>query len=305
MLPELAMGPVLFHWPAEKKRDFWFRVADEAPVAAAYLGEVICSKREPFLADHLGDIAERLERGGKRVVWSSLSQVVTNIDRKASTGLAGFESAMIEANDASILPALQGRPHHIGPFINVYNEATIAHLAKDGATRFSLQPELPAEAVARLTAAAAKAGATTEVQVFGRVSLALSARCYHARAHGRTKDNCLFVCENDPDGMDLETRARQKFLAVNGIQTLSHRYLELSEEIGQLTAMGVRSFRLSPHDLDMAAVAAAYQSQIEGRTSAEETAARLSELGLLQPTMNGFYHHRPGYMRIGRQHSLD
>lgn len=305
MAPELAMGPVLFHWPAEKKRDFWFRVADEAPVDAAYLGEVICSKREPFFADHLGDIAERLERGGKRVVWSSLSQVVTNIDRKASTGLAGLEDAMIEANDASILPALQGRPHHIGPFINVYNEATVAHLAKEGATCFSLQPELPAEAVARLTAAAAQAGATTEVQVFGRVSLALSARCYHARAHGRTKDNCLFVCENDPDGMELETRSRQKFLAVNGIQTLSHRYLELSSEIGQLAAMGVRSFRLSPHDLDMPAVATAYRNQIEGQTSAEETVARLSELGLMQPTMNGFYHHRPGYMRIGRQNSLD
>ena len=298
MTTELTMGPVLFHWPAEAKRDFWFRVADEAPVGTAYLGEAVCSKREPFFNTYAEDVAERLTRAGKRVVWSSLAQVVTAIDRKASLGIADFDSAEIEANDASVLLLLKGKPHRIGQYLNVYNENAIAHLASNGAHHFSLNPELPAETVARLTGAARQAGATIEVQVFGRVSLALSARCYHARAHGRTKDNCLFVCENDPDGMELETRGRQKFLTLNGIQTLSHGYLDLSAEIPALVAMGVSAFRLSPHDLDMTAIARAYRHLLDGQASPVETAARLTELGLPQPSMNGFFHRKPGYLQI-------
>lgn len=305
MTAELTMGPVLFHWPATVKRDFWFRIADEAPVDTAYLGEAICSKREPFFHEHAEDVAERLTRAGKRVVWSSLAQVVTAIDRKASVGITEFEIAEIEANDASVLPLLKSRPHRIGQHLNVYNEAAITHLAGNGAHHFSLAPELPGETIHALTQAAARAGATTEVQVFGRVSLALSARCYHARAHGRTKDNCLFVCEGDPDGMELETRSRHKFLAINGIQTLSHHYLDLSAEIPSMLGMGVAAFRLSPHSMDMVKVAQVYRQLIDSSRSADETAARLRELGMPQPAMNGFFHRKPGYMHIGMQPDLN
>ena len=44
----LTLGPLLFHWPAHKRRDFYLRIADEAPIDTVYLGEVVCSKREPF-----------------------------------------------------------------------------------------------------------------------------------------------------------------------------------------------------------------------------------------------------------------
>ena len=36
MTAQLTMGPILFHWPAEKKRDFYFRIADEALVESEY-----------------------------------------------------------------------------------------------------------------------------------------------------------------------------------------------------------------------------------------------------------------------------
>lgn len=45
---ELTMGPVLFHWPVETLRDFYFHIADEAPVDNVCLGEVVCHKRAPF-----------------------------------------------------------------------------------------------------------------------------------------------------------------------------------------------------------------------------------------------------------------
>lgn len=44
-----------------------------------------------------------------------------------------------------------------------------------------------------------------DLQVFGRVPIAVSARCYHARLTGRNKDSFQYACEADPDGLALET----------------------------------------------------------------------------------------------------
>ena len=87
-----------------------------------------------------------------------------------------------------------------------------------GARNVCLPTEMPGTAIQALCDSGRDTGATIEVQVFGRISLALSARCYHARAHGRTKDNCLFVCEKDADGLTLRTLDDRPFLAINGIQ---------------------------------------------------------------------------------------
>ena len=46
--PALTLGPCLFNWKPETLRDFYFRIADEAPVTIVYLGEIICSKRAPL-----------------------------------------------------------------------------------------------------------------------------------------------------------------------------------------------------------------------------------------------------------------
>ena len=51
---ELTLGPVLFNWEPERWRDFYFRIADEAPVGTVYLGEVICFKRAPLFERLLG-----------------------------------------------------------------------------------------------------------------------------------------------------------------------------------------------------------------------------------------------------------
>jgi len=34
---ELTLGPIPFHWSAEARRDFYARIADEAPVDTVYL----------------------------------------------------------------------------------------------------------------------------------------------------------------------------------------------------------------------------------------------------------------------------
>ena len=67
----ITLGPVLFNWKSETWRDFYFRVADEAPVAAVYLGETVCSKRAVLFEPYYRAVAERLSAGGKKTVWGS------------------------------------------------------------------------------------------------------------------------------------------------------------------------------------------------------------------------------------------
>jgi collagenase-like PrtC family protease len=205
----------------------------------------------------------------------------------------------VEANDSAALYHLRGKPHRIGPYINVYNEDTLALLAGYGATHVTLPPELPGEALRVMGAAARGLDVGLEVQVYGRVPLALSARCYHARAHGRVKDNCQFVCEQDPDGMELKTLNGQPFLSINGIQTLSHTCLNLAREMKDLQAMGISAFRLSPHSGDMVRTAEIFRALADDLMSPADAVAELGGIGLGVPFSNGFYHRREGYQWIG------
>lgn len=295
MTAQLTMGPILFHWSAEKKRDFYFRIADEAPVETVYLGEVICSKRTPFFEQHYSDVADRLMAGGKKIVFCSLAEIMISRERKMTEGLCELEDFEVEANDAAALYHLRGKHHRIGQYFNVYNEDVMEHLASNGATHFTLPAELPAESLSVLGQKADSIGVGLEVQVFGRVGLALSARCYHARAHGRVKDNCQFVCEEDPDGMILKTLEEKDFLCVNGVQTLSYTYLNLVQELKQMTDMGITHFRLSPHNMDMIEISKIFRNVLDGDMVVNEACDRLTKLHPDIIFSNGFYHKDKGH----------
>ncbi len=295
MKAELTIGPILFHWPAEQKRDFYFKIADEAPVDTVYIGEVICSKRAPFFEKHYAEISERLKKGGKKVIFSSLAEIMIKRERKMTEDLCALDGFPVEANDSAALYHLRGKPHHIGPFMNIYNEDTLEFLAARGATHFTLPPELPATALDVLGQKAKTLGVTLEVQVYGRLPLALSARCYHARSHGRVKDNCQLICENDPDGMVLETLEGEKFLTINGIQTLSYGCLNLMQEMEEIQNRGVNIFRLSPHSHDMVQTAKLFRAVLDRESSSAEASAELKDIGLSVPFANGFYHGEEGY----------
>src|SRR5450756_565417 len=98
---ELTLGPNLFNWAPEIWRDFYFRIADEAPVSAVYLGETICSKRAPLFSDYYAAVSERLGAAGKTVVHSTLGETASKVDRRLVREVCGNDSGLIEANDAS------------------------------------------------------------------------------------------------------------------------------------------------------------------------------------------------------------
>lgn len=291
---ELTMGPVLFNWAPETWRDFHFRVADEAPVDAVYIGEAVCAKRAPFIEPHVEEVVERLQRCGKQVIVSLLAQVTTRVDRRQVEGMLGLEDVVFEVNDASQLESVKGKRHIAGPFLNVYNEDTLCLLAHRGAEAFCLPPELPGTSVAAMGECAASHGVRIETQVFGRLPLALSSRCYHARAHGLTKDGCQFVCDRDPDGMVLNTLDGVPFLTINGIQTMSYKYLNLLHELDGLAALGVSRFRLSPDSGDMAGVAQIYRQALDGALDCSEAMTRLTGMRPGIPFADGFLHRVAG-----------
>lgn len=300
---KLTLGPILFHWPADIKRDFYARIADEAPVDTVYLGEVICSKRAPFFDPYIEEVAERLVRGGKRVVISSLAEVMLKRERKAAADLAEIDAYEVEVNNSAELYHINNKPHRIGQYFNTYNEETMRYLAAKGANHFSLPAELPRTSVAKMAATGVELGTPVEVQVFGRASLALSARCYHARAHKRHKDNCQFVCEQDPDGMNLTTVSGQDFLVINGIQTLSNTFTNLLPELAEMKAMGLRHFRLVPHSVDMVAVAAIFRDVLDEQCEPRAAETRLMALGFPAPFSNGFWYGVAGHQRVTADHA--
>ncbi len=291
---ELTLGPVLFHWASDQWRDFYFRIADEAPIDTVYIGEVVCAKRAPFNEPLYADVAQRLKAAGKKVVFSTLAEVTVAHDRRVVDSMCSLDCEEIEANDLSALWHLSGRPHRLGQYMNVYNEDTLAFLAARGAHHVCLPSELPASAIAVLAAKAQEQSVTLEVQVYGRVPLALSARCYHARAHGRTKDGCLFACGEDPDGMTLKTLSGEPFLSVNGIQTLSHSCLNLAQETRELATMGISAFRLSPQSHDMVRVAETFRALLDGELTAPQAIGRLKKIAGM-PFSNGFFHKSQGH----------
>jgi collagenase-like PrtC family protease len=292
MSTKLVMGPVLYHWPAETLRDFWFRVADEADVDTVCVGEVVCSKRMPFFEDELPKVVERLTKAGKEVVLSSLALVSDAKEEAAMRDLIAMAPGLVEANDAGILMDLKDKPHAIGPLLNIYNEEALAFLAARGAVRACLNPEVPGAVVADL---AARAPMPLEVMVFGRQPLAISARCFHARAEGRTKDGCQFACGADPDGRVLRTIEEVAFLAMNGLQTLTFTCGNLVHELQALVHVGVERFRLSPQSGDMVRTAAIFRNVLNQRVEAAAAAEQLSALHPDLPFSNGFHHGAPGH----------
>ncbi len=288
---KLTLGPLLFNWSNDKRRDFYAKIADEADFDTVILGEVVCSKRTPFQNEVWPEIIERLQNAGKEVILTTQALLLSSREMNAMRDLVGDEDAYFEANDIAIADMLHGRPHMIGPMVNVYNEGTLATLAANGATRVCLPVEMSGEATAILAAAKL---VEIEAFVFGRMPLAIAARCYHARAHNLAKDNCQYVCNKDLDGMTVDTLDGEPFLAVNGTQTMSYTVANLAAEIPKYLDMGVGRFRLSPHNINMVKLAEMFRGVIHGTTDPEEVLDATDGIIDGAPNSNGFFYDEEG-----------
>ena len=271
---DLTVGPNFFFWEAETIRAFYRDLA-ASPVARVSLGELICSKRLPFWRDEIPAAIEVLQAAGKEVAMTSLALVTLKRERKLTADLMDLDLP-VEINDLSALIHIpEGRPFWVGPLVNVYNEGTLRWLIRRGARRICLPPELTLESVAVLAQVGRDEGVPVEVWGHGRLPLAISARCYHARLHDRAKDSCQFVCGEDPDGRDIDTLDGQQFLTVNGVQTLSQSTASMALKVKDLQSAGISALRLSPQSRDFAAICGAYADRLSGDISGTALEAML------------------------------
>jgi collagenase-like PrtC family protease len=294
---KLSLGPVLYGWTKNELAAYYERVA-AAPVDIVYLGEVVCSRRRGFRPEEWLETAERLREAGKEVVLSTLALLETNADLRAMKKIVGNGRYLVEANDMAAVAALsqQGIAFVAGPHLNIYNNATLALLARHGARRWVMPVELPGKSFAHIVQHD-RSGTESEVFVLGRMPLAMSARCFTARRHGLEKDACENVCERYPDGMALATRDGEAFLALNGIQTQSAAVCSLLAELPELRRLGVGVVRVSPQSSGSIEAIGLVRAVLDGTLPAPDAAARVSPL-LPGPARNGYWHGKPGMQGV-------
>lgn len=294
---KLALGPLLYYWPRQQVFDFYDAIAS-APVDIVYLGETVCARRHELRVQDWAEIAARLAAAGKQAILGTQTLIESESDLKTLRRVIDETGFLTEANDMGAVRILSAekRPFVAGPFLNVFNSATLSMLARLGATRWVMPVEMSANALRDLQAARPP-GLETEVFAYGRMPLAFSARCFTARHFNLQKDDCQFKCLEFPDGLLIRTREGEEFLTLNGIQTQSSRVYNLIGEVDALRELGVDNLRISPQSQHTPELLDIFRARIEGTLDVPAARSRMAGLALAEPC-NGFWYGKPGLDQI-------
>jgi collagenase-like PrtC family protease len=293
---KLALEPIPYYWPREMVLAFYRAVAGSA-VDVVYLGETVCSRRHELRLPDWLDLARMLSSAGKEVVLSTQALIESESDLKTLRRIASNGEFLVEANDMGAVRLLEGRvPFVAGSHLNVYNPRTLAFLGSLGARRWVAPVEMPRAALSGMLQPRPES-METEVYVYGRLPLALSARCFTARRFNLQKDDCQFRCLDHPDGLTLRTRDGQPFLVLNGIQTLSAKVCNLVQELPEMAQLGVDVVRISPQSAHVAEIAELFKRVLRTPGDVVSVAAQLEAL-TSEKTCNGFWHDSAGIERV-------
>ncbi len=292
---KIALGPLQYYWPRVATLQFYEAVR-EWPVDIVYLGETVCSRRHELRLPEWLEVADMLSDAGKQVVMSTQVLLESGVELGTMRKVVDNGRHAVEANDMGAVRYLGDRPFVAGPYLNVYSKPTLDVLAQAGATRWVMPLEMGREGLAELQRDR-PAGMQTEVFAYGRMPLAFSARCFTARNRNLPKDNCQYVCMDHPDGLLMQTREAQDFLAINGIQTQSANVYTLIHELHELRNLGVDVIRLSPQSQHMEEVVQGFRAVLDGADLPAAVHARLEPRMPAAPC-NGYWYGRPGLEMI-------
>lgn len=294
---KLALGPLLYYWPRQQVLDFYDEIAG-APVDIVYLGETVCARRHELRVQDWAEIAAKLATAGKQAILGTQTLIESESDLKTLRRVIDEAGFLAEANDMGAVRLLSdaGRPFVAGPFLNIFNSATLGLMARLGATRWVMPVEMSAEALRELQAGRPD-GLETEVFAYGRLPLAFSARCFTARHFNLQKDDCQFKCLEFPDGLLIKTREGEEFLTLNGIQTQSSKVYNLIGEVDALRELGVDVLRISPQSQHTAELIDVFRARLAGALDVPAARTRMAALEVAAPC-NGFWYGKPGLDQI-------
>ena len=289
----ISVGPIFFYWDQEKAKNFYKSIANEESINEVYVGEVICSKRDTFEFNFWREIISNLKSSGKNVIFSTLALISNDYETKTIKEIIDRNVDLtIEANDVSTIALLDGRRAEIGPLFNIYNEESIKFLKKKNVSKVTLPTET---SFSSLKTFATDNEIELGLQVFGKMPLSISSRCYHARAYDLSKANCNFSCARDPNGLEVKTLENFSLFSVNGLQTLSHSYCSLLNEISELKEIGINNFRISPQDqINIPKICALFRNVADKKISTTEADLIIRQEVSNSPLSNGFLHNNAG-----------
>ncbi|MEI6737382.1 MAG: U32 family peptidase [Pseudomonadota bacterium] len=292
----LSLGPLLYYWPRDNVFAFYEEV-ESWPVDCVYLGETVCSKRFELRMDDWLHIARRLADQGKEVVLSTCELIESESDLRTLRKITGNGDFRVEANDLGAVHLLAGKtPFIAGPYLNIYSRMSLEFYREIGASRWVMPIELSQMGLREVLNESAL-NMETEVFSYGRLPLAVSARCFTARYNNLSKDDCGFRCIEHPDGLTVSTQDDEAFLVMNGLQTQSARVYNLVEEVASMIAMGVTHIRISPQSTQTGEVAAQFHAVAQGALCDTQVATKVAPWAP-EITCNGYWYGQPGLERV-------
>ncbi|MCU7938638.1 MAG: U32 family peptidase [gamma proteobacterium symbiont of Bathyaustriella thionipta] len=267
---KLSLGPLLYFWSQDDIETFYQSLI-EAPLDIIYLGETVCSKRRSLGFEQWLELARTLADNKKEIVLSTLSLIEAESELKTLRRYCDNGDFTVEANDMAAVQLLSENkiPFTTGPTINIYNAQTLAIMHKQGLQRWVMPVELSKQTLmgilSDLNDMGIKDKIETEVFSYGHMPLALSARCFTARAHNLPKDQCDLKCIDYPDGLQVKSQEDQSLFTLNGIQTLSGLRYDLYNELEEMQSIGVDVIRVSPRSKQALELVNSYYNKINNR----------------------------------------
>jgi collagenase-like PrtC family protease len=266
---KLSLGPLLYFWSFDDIQQYYQDML-LTPIDIIYLGETVCSKRRSLGFEHWLELANNLatETNTKQIVLSTLSLIEAESELKTLRRYCENGEFLVEANDMAAVQILSENkiPFSIGPTVNVYNAQTLAIMYQQGLQRWVMPVELSGQTLKDIFQDLEKMGLKdkieTEVFSYGHMPLALSARCFTARAHNLPKDQCDLKCLDYPDGLTVTSQEGQNLFTLNGIQTLSGLRNDLYHQLPEMQTMGVDIVRISPRFRQTEKIINAYHQKI-------------------------------------------
>ena len=290
---EITLAPIPFYWTRESVFQF-YENATLWPVDRIVLGENVCSKRRELSTNDWLSLAKTLTSKGKQVSISTLALLEAESELKTLTKICSQTEINVEANDLAAVELLYKykQTFSAGPYLNIYSPNTLKLLMKDGLQRWTLPVELGRDHLSTMTASISTEAMPikTEVMAYGYLPLALSARCFTARAIDRPKDQCEKICIEYSSGIPVDSQEQQRLFVINGIQTLSGEILDLRRELSDMQQRGVDSIRISPTQHDMRPIIQSYKDTLNDSSISETPASTAAYC-------NGYWFHESGFIQ--------